>query len=395
MLKKLVALFSALMLICVFLVSCKGKPQGASSVSPSQDSSLPHKDTSSQTASGSIIDIKPEQEYHLKRNSFLSAAQSGDLFYCGATGGIYKQLADNKGISKIYSGSGYEFFSVDYFEEDKICVGFKSDKLDSNYIIFNLKDKTVQNAVSGDEFKDLNIYSLIHYEGAVYFLANPDRYNRYTLYKQTAEETRVLVSGVNEFFIWGENIFYNKGNEIHSLYLKREPALSELICKPEYGYLSGFTIVGNMLLYSSETDTYFTNFLTGGYSKLPQQLNVWTGTKAGKYAFFCGDGGGIYAFSLETGIVTNVSPYTAGSLESSGGYLYLSPAKEADYPSVDKSFIIKDGIYRFSISELIAQIEPEKDESADVSSSLSQSEITSSSPAVEEVEPIKPEKFGR
>lgn len=395
MLKKLVVLPLALMLVLSLFASCKKDPHGASSLVLSQTSSITLQDTSSQTASGSLIDIKPEKEYLLRRNSFLSVDENGDLFYCGATGGIYKQLADNKGISKIYSGNGYEFFSVDCIETDKICVGFKSDKLESNYIIFNLKDKTVENAVSSDEFKGSNIYSLLHYEGAAYFLSNPDRYNRYTLYKQSTEETKALVKGVNEFFIWGENLFYNIGNQMYSLNLKTDPATSEFICEAEYSYLSGFTIVGNMLLYSTETDTYFTNFITGGYSKLPHRLNVWAGTKSDEYAFFCGTNGGIYALSLETGLVTRVSEYTASDIKCIDGYLYLSPAKEADYPEVDKSLVIRDGIYRFSISDLLSQIEPKQDENTDVSSSLSQSELTSSSPAVEEVEPLKPEKFGR
>ncbi|MBQ8338036.1 MAG: hypothetical protein IJY33_02720 [Oscillospiraceae bacterium] len=395
MLKKSVVVLAVLSLICSLLASCKREPTPSSSL-PTTDNNVSSQITSSEpSTSGSLIDIEPEKEYTLVRNSFLSQSKNGDLFYCGATGGIYKQLADNKGISKIYSGVGYEFFSVDCIEEDKICVGFKSDKFESNYIIFNLKDKTVEPAVAVEEFKNTSIYSLLHYEGATYFLANPDRYNRYTLYKQTAEGTKALVKGVNEYFIWGENIFYNIGNEIYSLYLKSEPAINELMCKTEYSYLYGFTITGTMLLYSTENDTYFTNFISGGYSTLPTRLNVWAGAKTSEWAFFCGTKGGIYALSLETGILTKASDYTAENLECIGGYLYLSPTKEADYPEVDKSLIIRDGIYRFAIGDLLSQIEPEKDESADVSSSLSQSEVISSSPAVEESEPIKPEKFGR
>ncbi|MBQ8868427.1 MAG: hypothetical protein IJ027_01745 [Oscillospiraceae bacterium] len=395
MLKKSVVILAVLSLICSLFASCKREPTPVSSL-PATSNNVSSQITSSEpSTSGSLIDIEPEKEYALVRNSFLSQNQNGDLFYCGASGGIYKQLADSNGLSKIYSGNGYEFFSVDCIEEDRICVGFKSDKFESNYIIFNLKDKTVEPAVAGEEFKSTSIYSLLHYEGATYFLADPDRYNRYTLYKQTAEETKELAKGVNEFFIWGENIFYNIGNEIYSLYLKSEPAKNEYICSAEYSYLSGFTITGNMLLYSTENDTYFTNFVSGGYSKLPMRLNVWAGAKSGKWAFFCGTNGGIYALSLETGILTKVSDYTADGLECIGGYLYLSPAKETDYPKVDKSFIISDGIYRFAVADLLSQIEPEKDENADVSSSLSQSELTSSSPAVEEVEPLKPEKFGR
>ena len=234
MFKKLVALLSALILICAFFASCKNEVQGASSLSSDSESSLPSKDNSSQAASGSLIDIKPEQEYILNRNSFLSIDENGDIYYCGATGGIYKQLADNKGISKIYSGSGYEFFSVDCLDTDRICVGFKSEKLESSYIIFNLKDKTVENAVSGDEFKDKSVYQLLHHDDAIFFLSNPDRYGRFTLYTQKGGVTKPLVSGVNEFFIWGENIFYNVGNEMYTLDLKTEPATSELIDETEY-----------------------------------------------------------------------------------------------------------------------------------------------------------------
>ena len=397
MLKKSVALLLALLLICTLFASCKKDTGGASSLSSNKESSLPLKDTSSQTVSGSAIEILPEKQYHLHRNSFLSVNENGDLFYCGASGGIYKQLADNKGISKIYSGSGYEFFSVDCLDSDRICVGFKSEKLESSYIIFNLKDKTVENAVSGDEFKDKNIYQLLHHNGAVFFLANPDRYGRHTLYTQKDGVTKPLVKGVNEFFIWGENIFYNIGNEIYALDLKTEPATSELIDKAEYSYLSGFTIVGNTLFYSTDLGTYFTNFISGGYAKFPSKLNAWTGTKHDSYAFFCGEEGGIYAVNLDSGIINKISDYTADSLECIGGYLYLSPAKTEDYPNVEKDYIIRDGIYRFLVSDLISQIESDKQDSdsSDIaSSSLSQSEV-SSSPAVVEKEPIKPEKFGR
>ncbi len=398
MLKKTAALILALMLACILFASCKKDAGGASSLSSNKESSLPEKDTSSQTGSGSVIEIHPEKQYQLHRNGFLSVNESGDLFYCGASGGIYKQLADNKGISKIYSGSGYEFFSVDCLDLDRICVGFKSDKLESSYIIFNLKDKTVENAVSGAEFKDKSVYQLLHYDGATFFLANPDRYQRYTLYTQKDGVTKPLVNGVNEIFVWGENIFYNVGNAMYALDLKTEPATSELIDEAEYSYLSGFTIVGNTLFYSTELGTYFTNLISGGYAKFPQKLNVWTGTRHESYAFFCGDEGGIYAVNLDDGIISKVSDYTASSLECIGGYLYLSPASAEDYPDVQKDYIIRDGIYRFSAADLLSQIESEKQEgeSSDItSSSLSQSESVSSSPAIEEKEPVKPEKFGR
>ena len=400
MLKKSVALFLALMLTCALFASCKKEVQGASSLSSNKESSIPLKDTSSQSGNNSVIEILPEKQYHLHRNSFMSVSENGDLFYCGATGGIYKQLADDKGISKIYSGSGYEFFSVDCLDLDRICVGFKSEKLESSYIIFNLKDKTVENAVSGDEFKDKSIHQLLHHDGAVFFLANPDRYGRYTLYTQKDGVTKPLVSGVNEFFIWGDNIFYNIGNDIYALDLKTEPATSELVGEAEYSYLSGFTIVGNTLFYSTELNTYFTNFISGNFGKLPHKLNVWTGTRHDKYAFFCGENGGIYAVNLESGIITKVSDYTAGGLQSAGGYLYLSPASSEHSPDVEKDYLIQDGIYRFPAAALISQIESQNSESESnssslTSSSLSQSESVSSSPAVEEKEPLKPEKFGR
>ena len=398
MLKKIAALTLALMLTCTLFASCKKDTAGASSLSSGKESSIPTSDTSSQSGSGSLIDIKPETQYHLHRNSFMSVGENGDLFYCGATGGIYKQLADNKGISKIYSGSGYEFFSVDCLDPERICVGFKSDKLESSYIIFNLKDKTVEPAVSGDEFTDKSIHQLLHHDGAIYFLADPDRYQRFTLYTQKNGVTKPLVNGVNEFFIWGENIFYNVGNAIYALDLKTEPATSELIEEAEYSYLSGFTIVGNTLFYSTELGTYYANLVSSGYSKFPQKLNVWTGTRHENFAFFCGEEGGIYAVNLDSGIINKVSDYTAGSLECIGGYLYLTPANAEDYPNAEKDYVIRDAIYRFSAEELLSQIESgdQEGESSDLtSSSLSQSESVSSSPAVEEVEPLKPEKFGR
>ncbi len=394
MFKKSVALILALMLTCSLFASCKKEPQGASSLSSKQESSSLSSDTSSQNSGGSVIEILPEQEYHLHKNSFMSVNEAGDLFYCAASGGIYKQLAGNNGISKIYSGSGYEFFSVDCLDDDRICVGFKSQKLESSYIVFNLKDKTVENAVSGSEFEDKNIYQLLHHNDAVFFLADPDRYGRLTLYTQTEEETIPLVTGVNEFFIWGENIFYNIGNKIYALDLKTDPATSELISQAEYGYLLGFNIVGNTLFYTTELSTYITNFISGEYSKYPSKLNVWTGTGQDSYAFFCGEEGGLYAVCLDDGIISKVSDYTAGSLKCTGGYLYLSPAKTEDYPNVEKDYIIRDGIYRFSVADLISQIESDNQETED-SSSHTESDGTSSSPAVEEKEPIKPEKFGR
>ena len=113
MLKKSVVVLAVLSLICSLLASCKREPTPSSSL-PTTDNNVSSQITSSEpSTSGSLIDIEPEKEYTLVRNSFLSQSKNGDLFYCGATGGIYKQLADNKGISKIYSGVGYEFFSVD------------------------------------------------------------------------------------------------------------------------------------------------------------------------------------------------------------------------------------------------------------------------------------------
>lgn len=395
--KKIFAFLLISALCTVSFVSCKRNPPDSSSKIPLSSDVSSQITSSDASSSGNQIGVEAENSFFVKRNSFMSVDKNGDFFYCAASGGIYKQLADSNNVSKIYSSSGYTFFSVDCFEQDKICVGFTSSKFKSNYIIFNLKDKTVTNAVSGEEFEQLDIYSLVHHEGALYFLAKPDRYNRFTLYRQDAQVTRALADGVNEFFIWGKELVYNIGNEIYFLNLEDQTSQPEMGCKAEYSYISGFTIAGDNLFYSTDSNTYFTKFVSGNYSVLPSHINVWTQTKNETHAFFCGALGGIYAFELETGTLSKISQYTASDIKCIGDYLYLYPANAKDYPEVEKSFIVSGGIYRFEISDLINQVQA--DSSIPSVSSLAQSEtessLTSSELSQIEAPPPAPERFGR
>lgn len=396
MIKRIIVFGAALALVICSFTSCKKEPPATSSKIPASSNLTSSQITSSETESNISEPEVTEEDMSVIRNSFLSVDENGDLFYCAASGGIYKQLADGRGISKIYSSNGYDFFSVDAFDNTKICVGYKSSQLNSSYIIFDLKDKTVVNAVSDADFKSQNIYSLMHYKDAVYFLSTPDRYNRYTLYMQKEEEIRELAKGVNEFFIQNGRIIYNLGNSIFSL--NPDEGEPELICMVETNDLLGFTVVGDRIFYSTQTDTYYTKISSGGYTKIPQQLNVWTSTANDTHTFFCGAEGGIYALSYDSGEISKVSDYTASQIICNGNYLYLSPAESEDYPEVDKSLIIQGGIYRFAISDLLKQ-NPEGSDSSGTSSSLSSSEtgsaLTSSSPAQTEVAPPAPEYFGR
>lgn len=387
MIRKIVALSLSLLLLCAFATSCKKNSQNVSSIG-----------TSSLMASSSPTNEEnplPEEEIDTTaaKNSFMAVDQNGDFFYCGSQGGIYKQLAQNKGLSRIYSSSGYTFFSVEVIDEQRICVGYKSNKFDSSYIIFNLKDKTVVNAVSGDEFKDKNIYSLIYKNSAVYFLSTPDRYGRYTLYKQQDSLTEVIASGVNEFFFIGEHIVYNIGNIIYWKNLSDAESVPEPLWIYNGSYLTGFSAAGELLLCSTDSKSVFVRYLSGGFSHLDIKLNAWSATASDTHAFVCGNDGGIYSICFEDGKMEKLSDYTADRLFYSGGYLYLSPAKETDYPELDKSLIITDGIYRFEISSLMQSVNHEEG----TSSSLSQSETTSSSLSQneEEIIPAMPEKFGR
>ena len=392
MIKKSIVLIWAIAVFISLFASCK-KEDGSSSL-PSVSSELSSQITSSQNTSSAP---NPQQQTKsiLVKNSFLSIDAAGDIFYCGATGGIYRQLADGKSLSKVYSANGYEFFSVDCFEPDKICVGFRSAKFDSSYIIFNLKDKTVENAVYGDEFEPLNIFSLVHHKGSIYFLANPDRYNRYTLYKQSGQQTVPLASGVNEFFIYGDSVYYNVSNNIFSLNLAQEGAQANLVYSSADGYLVGFNIANDRLLYSTETDSFIVKLSSDSFSRLPQKLNAWTGSFTDTDAFFCGSNGGIYALSLETSILSKVSDYTAEDIKIIGDYLYLYPADKNDYPETEKELIISGGIYRFAVSDLLSQQNKDIYTSSSLSSSEVSSQLTSSGFSQPEVKPLVPEHFGR
>jgi len=389
MIKKIAAYALAATLFCCALTSCKPKnPQNASSENVSSLA------VSSQVTSSDEQGEQEEMNFTTIKNSFMAADQNGDFFYCGSQGGIYKQLADNKGISRIYSSAGYTFFSVSVIDEQRICVGYKGNKFDSAYIIFNLKDKTVVNAVSGDEFKNSNIYSLIYKNDAVYFMSNPDRYGRYTLYKQSSGITEIITTGVNEFFFVGDSIVYNVGNIIYWQNTAEADSVPEPLWIYNGSYLTGFSTAGQLLLCSTDSNSVFVRYLTGGYSHLETKLNAWSSTASDTHAFVCGSEGGIYAISFESGLIKKVSDYTAAQLFYHNGYLYLSPANAQDYPELDKSLIISGGIYRFEVASLLSGAQSDEDLT---SSSIAQEETASSSLALPEIEstPAVPEKFGR
>ena len=386
--KTLVCALAALMLTGI-LASCKQKTPSNSSSSLTSSNAV-----SSQMTSSEDKEEEPKPDITATKNSFMAVDQNGDFFYCGSQGGIYKLLSDERGISRIFSSVGYNFFSVSVLDEERICVGYKSNSLDSCYVVFNLKDKTVVSAVSGDEFKNKNIYSLVHKNGAVYFMSNPDRYGRYTLYMQTADVTQTVATGVNEFFFIGNRIVYNIGNIIYWKDTADLEATNEPLWIYNGSYLTGFSSAGELLLCSTDSSSVFVRFLSGGYSHLDVKLNAWSSTANETHAFVCGNDGGIYSIEFESGLIKKVSDYTASQLFYHNGYLYLSPANAEDYPEIDKNLIISDGIYRFSVSDLVST---EKTEDESTSSSLSESETDSSSIALPETENtlVAPEKFGR
>lgn len=399
MFKKSIIFAMILTLLMTFTVSCSKKenkpPISSEAVSSEITSSEQQLDPDKQAGWGSLDDTSS-----LLRPSFLSVAQNGDIFYCDDEGSIYKQVLENNGLSKVYSSSKYDFVSVECLSDSLICAGYVNSTQESGYIIFDLKQKTVTNAVWGDEFKGKSIYSLVHLNNSTYFLADPDRYGRYTLYRQTADKTQQLAKGVNEFFILRSRVFYNVGGYIFSINLDGSDIrmLTEVVTND----FVGFTIAKTALFYMSSDNTYHTQMHSSDYRKYSEQVKVYTGTEYKDYVFFCGVNGGIYAFSFMTNEFEKVSDYTAAEIICSGGYLYLMPADPADYPDVPEEYIIKNDIHRFKLSDLV-EIEDEEQgdesESSDITSSAASSEATSdlisSSMAEQEVIPPAPEKFGK
>ena len=394
MFKKTASIIACLLTVCLSLTACRNSGESASSqITSSQIASS--EIASSEIASSDLEQLgaigSPQDSSDIVRGSFISLAQNGDLFYSAASGGIFRYITENGGLSKIFSGNNYDIFSVNTIDENRICVGFKTDKLDSSYIIFNLKEKTVSNAVSNSDFTGQNIYSLIHYKQNAYFLSTPNRYNRYTLYMQTEQEIKPLASGVDEFFILRDKIFYNVGNAIFTM--NPDGSGQQVVYEIQSYDLLGFSVIGDHIFYSNSNGTFSSNLISSNIHTISKNLKVWTATRNKTHAFFCGVNGGIYAYDILSEEIFLVSPYTADKIAVIGDYLYLYPANPKDYPEVLEDEVISGGIYRFLISDLILQ--KPQDTPADVSSSLSQSEAVSSETAQTEVEPIKPEKFGR
>lgn len=392
MIKKAVYYAIICLIVLSLFVSCADKP-------PADNSS--HSVSSAITSS----EIKEEQEKveawgdpnntsPLLRPSFLAPDAEGNLFYCDDEGSIYKQLVETNGLSKLYSSSGYDFVSVQYISENLICAGYKNKAQESGYIIFDLKDKTVNSAVSGDEFKGKSIYSLVYYNEAVYFLTNPDRYGRFTLYRQTKDATQVLSHGVNEFVIYRNKLFYNVGGYIYSANVNGSDAqmLTEVVTND----FLGFTLAKDSFFYMSTEYTYRMQIISGEYDKFNEKVKVYTSASNSDYTFFCGTDGGIYLYSHIKDELKKVSEYTADEMAISGDYLYLKPADPLDYPNVPKEFIVQNNVHRFKISELIESASKDaQNENSTVSSSLSSGELVSSNASVEEEKPLAPENFGR
>ena len=378
-------------LVLCFLVSCADKPKVESS-SQSEVSSVvssEKEEPENQDAWGN-----PDSTVALIRPTFLASGVNSDVFYCDDEGSIYKQIIETNGLSKLYSSSGYDFVSVQYISENLICAGYKNKAQDSGYVIFDLKEKTVNSAVSGDTFKGKSIYSLIYYNEAVYFLANPDRYGRYTLYRQTKNDTKVVAVGVNEFVIFRNRIFYNIGGFIFSANVDGSDAqmLTEVVTHD----FIGFTLTKDSLFYMSTDHTYRVQLASTGYIKYDDKVKVYTSSSSSDYTFFCGVDGGIYLYSHITDELKKVSDYTADEIMVSGDYLYLRPANPLDYPQVSKEYIVQNSIHRFKISDLVeASLKDLQNTSSGESSTIASEEAVSSSVSEKEEAPLIPENFGR
>ncbi len=391
MIKRSIVYAMVLSMLLGAFTSCKQKETPSSSLSSDLVSSSVASSEQSESDENSGWG-EPDNPVKMLRPSFMSIGSNGDIFYCSGGGSIYRQLSDGKGLSKVYSSSGYDFVSVEVLSDTLICAGYISSRQESGYIIFDLKEKTVNSAV-GDEFKGKSIYSLIHFGDSVYFLANPDRYGRYTLYRQSKDKTQELAVGVNEFFILRGRVFYNIGGYIFSI----NPDGSDLriISEVVTHDFSGFTITKDSLFYMSNQNTYLTQMYSSSYRKYSEKIKVYTSTESIDNTFFCGVDGGIYAYSYINDGISKVSDYTAEEIVCIGDYLYLRPANPEDYPQTPKEFIIRNNVHRFKISDLIATA-PDQDE--EMSSSLSSDEVSSdlvsSSISENEVPVPVPEKFG-
>lgn len=392
MIKKAVYYAAICLLLLSLFVSCSDKPTVESSSQGTSSAITSSENKESQEKVEAWGD--PNSTLPLLRPSFLSPDAEGNIFYCDDEGSIYKQLVETNGLSKLYSSSGYDFVSVQYISENLICAGYKNKAQESGYIIFDLKEKTVNNAVDGDEFKGKSIYSLVYYNESVYFLSNPDRFGRYILYRQVDDRTQILSRGVNEFVIFRNKIFYNVGGYIYSANV--DGSDTQMLTEVVTNDFLGFSLAKDSLFYMSTEHTYRMQITSAGYEKYDEKVKVYTSASNSDYTFFCGVDGGIYLYSHITDEFKKVSDYTADEIAISGDYLYLEPADPSDYPDVPKEYVVQYSIHRFKISELLeASLNDAQSENSPVSSSLSSDELVSSNASKEEEKPLAPENFGK
>ncbi len=387
MIKKVIVCALALALCLGIFASCKPKEPDISSSKPVSSETTESEPTQSLVSSNTQTQAK----LNVTMPSFIASDKNRDIFYCAASGGIYKQIFESNKLSKIYSNSGYTFTSVEVIDDVKICVGYQKDLYISSYIIFDLKEKTVTNAVNDPLFLNNNIYSLVHIQDSTYFLSNPDRYGRYTLYCETDKKANVVATGVNEFTVSGDFIYYNIGNEIYSHNLNgRETAL---VFRAQTNDLLGFNVVGDYIFYMTSTNTYFARLSTQTSQSFAVNLKAYSAVSDGETVFLNGVDGGIYSFDLATATLKHLSDYTASSLSVNQGYLYLTPANAEEYESVNAEFLIKGGIYRFSIMQLLGKEDVQAQASS--SSDLSLGSSSQDSPAPPQDLPLSPEFFGK
>lgn len=384
MLKK----FLSLLLIVLCITGCSKEPEEVSSIISSETASSEiASEEIDHSAWGSSDDITGTV-----RPTFISKDSDDNIFYCSANGDIYKKLADEKGLSKVYSSSGYKFFSVQCTVKDEICAGYKKGEKEYGYIIFNLKDKTVRDAINDSSFEGQNIKSLVYYNGGFYFLANPDRYGRYALYMQKDGKTTQIAKGVNEFFILRERVFYNVGSYIFSTSLNGNNL--KLVTELPTNDFMGFSIFNEQVIYMTDTESYIFSQYSTNPTKIEPAIKVFTSTKNSNYVFFCGINGGIYALSTIHSTISKISDYTADKIYADEEFLYLFPADQDEYKDVPKDLIISGGIYRISIFDLIEYNEHKQELDA-TSSSLSANEGASSQITDVEISPPALELFGR
>lgn len=384
MLKK----FLSLLLIVLCITGCSKEPDEVSSIISSETASSEiSSEEIDHSAWGSSDDVTGTV-----RPTFISKDSDDNIFYCSANGDIYKKLADGKGLSKVYSSSGYKFFSVQCTGKDEICAGYKNGEKEYGYIIFNLKDKTVRNAINDSDFDGQDIKSLVFYNGGFYFLANPDRYSRYGLYVQKDGKTTQIAKGVNEFFILRERVFYNVGSYIFSTSLSGNNL--KLVTELPTNDFMGFSIFNEQVIYMTDSESYISNPHSTQLTKIEPAIKVYTSTKNTDYIFFCGINGGIYALSTIHSTISKISDYTADRIYADEEFLYLFPADQEEYKDVPKDLIISGGIYRISIFDLIEYNE-HKQESDATSSSLSANEGVSSQITDIEILPPALELFGK